>query len=134
MILGGVVSIIAVLSTPADEQPVRPPPRWAKISRTLLAHYRLIVAALAASAAVYAFIGWPVATVAVGVGVFTLPKVMTGRAAAERIWKLEALELWTRRLADLLVAGRALEQELEHSAARNVPPARHTVHRVGPAP
>jgi hypothetical protein len=47
---------------------------------------------------VYAFTGWPAATIAVGVGVFTLPKVMTGRAAAERIRKLEALEPWTRRL------------------------------------
>ncbi len=48
---------------------------------------------------------------------------MTGRAAKERIRKLEALEQWTRRLTDLLVAGRALEQALELSAARNVPPA-----------
>ncbi|MFG1705405.1 type II secretion system F family protein [Nonomuraea sp. M3C6] len=123
MILGGTLSIIAALRAPDDEQPVRPPSRWAGLGRTLLAHYRLIALALAVSVAVHAFTGWPVAAVAAGAAVFTLPKAMTGKAAAERIRKLEALELWTRRLADLLVAGRALEQALEHSAARNVPPA-----------
>ena len=65
----------------------------------LFAHYRLIVLSLAVSIAVFASTGWPVAAVATGVAVFTLPKAMTGRAATERIRKLEALELWTRRLA-----------------------------------
>ncbi|MBT2235575.1 type II secretion system F family protein [Nonomuraea sp. NEAU-A123] len=89
----------------------------------LVAHYRLIVLSLSVSIAVFALTGWPVAAVATGVAVLTLPKAMTGRAATERIRKLEALELWTRRLSDLLIAGRALEQALEQSAARNIPPA-----------
>ncbi|MEV4170178.1 type II secretion system F family protein [Nonomuraea sp. NPDC049709] len=123
MILGGLLTITSALRTRAGEQLVRPPSRWTRIGKVLLAEYRLLAMALAVSVAVYAFTSWPVAAVAVGVAVFTLPKVMTGRTAAERIRKLEALELWTRRLADLLVAGRALEQALERSAARNVPPA-----------
>ncbi|MDX3099984.1 type II secretion system F family protein [Nonomuraea angiospora] len=123
MILGGTLGIIAALRVPSGDQPVRPPSRWAGVRSTSRAHYRLIILSLGVSAAVYVFTRWPVAAVATGAAVFALPKVMTGRAAAERIRKLEALELWTRRLADLLVAGRALEQALEHSAARNVPSA-----------
>ncbi|GAA3624305.1 hypothetical protein GCM10022419_132390 [Nonomuraea rosea] len=120
MILGGTLSIVSSLRRAGEEQAVRPPSRWAGI---WLAHYKLIAPALAVAVAVYAFTGWPVAAVAAGAAVFALPKMMTGRAAAERIRKLEALELWTRRLADLLVAGRALEQALEQSAARKVPPS-----------
>ncbi|WP_345580269.1 type II secretion system F family protein [Nonomuraea rosea] len=114
------MSIVSSLRRAGEEQAVRPPSRWAGI---WLAHYKLIAPALAVAVAVYAFTGWPVAAVAAGAAVFALPKMMTGRAAAERIRKLEALELWTRRLADLLVAGRALEQALEQSAARKVPPS-----------
>ncbi|MFI9846683.1 type II secretion system F family protein [Nonomuraea sp. NPDC051941] len=123
MILGGALGIIAALRAPSDDQPVRPPSRWADVRKTPRAHYRLIILSLGVSTAVYVLTRWPVAAVATGAAVFALPKVMTGRAAAERIRRLEALELWTRRLADLLVAGRALEQALEHSAARNVPSA-----------
>jgi hypothetical protein len=122
MISGGALGTIATLRASAD-QPVRPPSRWARGRRIVFAHYRLIVLSLALSGAVFASTGWPVAAVATGIAVFTLPKAMTGRAAVERIRKLEALEQWTRRLADLLIAGRALEQALEHSAARNAPPA-----------
>ncbi|MGP4102908.1 type II secretion system F family protein [Nonomuraea sp. KM90] len=123
MILGGLTCIIAALRTPSSDEHVRPPSRWTNLLAVLAAHYRTIIAALAATVVVFAVTKWPVAAVAVGVAVFALPKAVTGRAAKERIRKLEALEQWTRRLADLLVAGRALEQALEHSAARNVPPA-----------
>ncbi|MEQ4720951.1 type II secretion system F family protein [Nonomuraea sp. B19D2] len=123
MILGGALTVISRLRPPSEDQPVRPPARWVGMRKAFLAHYRLITLSLGVSVAVYMFTRWPVAAVATGAAVFTLPKVMTGRAATERIRKLEALELWTRRLADLLVAGRALEQALEHSAVRNVPPA-----------
>ncbi|MFC5829522.1 type II secretion system F family protein [Nonomuraea insulae] len=123
MILGGVVWIIAALRTPTSDQPVRPPSRWSGVLTVLAAHYRMGIVAILAAAVVFAMTSWPVAAVAVGVGVFALPKAVTGRSAKERIRKLEALAQWTRRLADLLVAGRALEQALEHSAARNVAPA-----------
>jgi Flp pilus assembly protein TadB len=122
MILGGGMWIAAALRTPPPDEPVRPPSRWGRVRKALVAHRWLIVLSLAASIVVFAVTRWPVAGAAVGAAVFTLPKLVTGRAAAERIRKLEALEQWTRRLADLLIAGRALEQALEHSAARNVPP------------
>ncbi|MFC5828629.1 type II secretion system F family protein [Nonomuraea insulae] len=123
MILGGVVWIVTALRTPSSDAPVRPPSRWADVLAMVAAHYRLMIVALAAAIVIFFATRWPVAAVAVGVAVFGLPKAVTGRAAKDRIRKLEALEQWTRRLADLLVAGSALEQALEHSAARNVPPA-----------
>ncbi|MGI8334748.1 type II secretion system F family protein [Actinomadura scrupuli] len=59
--------------------------------------------------------------VAVAAGVIAVPQVIAGHAARDRIARLEGLEQWTRRLADLLAAGRALEQALQQSASRNVP-------------
>jgi Flp pilus assembly protein TadB len=122
MILGGVLWIVTALRAPATDLPVRPPSRWIAAGNAVRAHYRSIVVSLVAGAVAWFLIHWPVAAVAIAVAVFALPKVMTRRAATERILKLEALEQWTRRLADLLTAGRALEQALEHSATRNVPP------------
>ncbi|MGP3921311.1 type II secretion system F family protein [Nonomuraea sp. 10N515B] len=123
MLLSGVMLIIGgLIKRPADE-PIRPPSRWASVKVGLIRHHRLIALALIVSVVVFGLTGWPVAGFTAAIAVLTLPRVVTGRAATERIRKLEALELWTRRLADLLVAGRALEQALEHSAARNVPPA-----------
>ncbi|MBN6050736.1 type II secretion system F family protein, partial [Nonomuraea sp. RK-328] len=122
-VLGGIVCIAAGVVGRPDDEVVRLPSRWKAARGVLARHHRLIGLSIVVSIAVFGLTGWPVAGVAAGVAVLALPRVVTGRAAAERIRKLEALELWTRRLADLLVAGRALEQALEHSAARNVPPA-----------
>ncbi|MFI6326528.1 type II secretion system F family protein [Nonomuraea sp. NPDC050556] len=119
-VLGGISCIIVGFAGRPPDDPVRPPSRWQGV---IARSRRLIAIALVATIAVYVLTGWPVAGFAAFIGVLTLPKVVSARAATERIRKLEALELWTRRLADLLVAGRALEQALEHSAARNVPPA-----------
>jgi Flp pilus assembly protein TadB len=121
--LGGIVCIAAGLVGNRAGEVVRPPSRWKAFRAVVLRHHRLIGLSIVASVAVFGLTGWPVAGFTTAIAVLVLPRVVTGRAAAERIRKLEALELWTRRLADLLVAGRALEQALEHSAARNVPPA-----------
>ncbi|MCP2337514.1 type II secretion system F family protein [Actinomadura rupiterrae] len=50
-----------------------------------------------------------------------VPRILAGRTAVDRIGRLEALEQWTRRLADMLSAGRGLEQAIESSATRNIP-------------
>jgi Flp pilus assembly protein TadB len=123
MILGGLIWIVTALRKPSPDEPVRPPSRWMTIRPVIAAHYRMALAAVVAAVAVFIVTRWPVAAVAVGVAAFALPKAVTGKTAKARIRKLEALEQWTRRLADLLTAGRALEQALENSAARNVPPA-----------
>lgn len=121
-VLSGVGCVVMGLIGRKTDDPVRPPSRWLSLRRALIARRRVIVIAIAASIAVLGLTGWPVAACVTGVAVLSLPRVVTGRIAAQQIRKLEALELWTRRLADLLVAGRALEQALEQSAARNVPP------------
>ncbi|MFI7114468.1 type II secretion system F family protein [Nonomuraea sp. NPDC050227] len=123
MILGGVIWTVVALRTSDTDLPARPPSRWIVVRKAVQAHRRMAAVALAAAVVVWVLTDWPVAAVAGAAAVFVLPKVMTGRAATDRIRKLEALEQWTRRLADLLIAGRALEQALEHSATRNVPPA-----------
>ncbi len=92
---------------------------WAAISRPAMV--RQTIGALIAALMVLALTRWPVAALAAGVAVIGIPRLVTGRAAAQRIQRLEALEQWTRRLADLLSAGRGLEQAIEQSAARNVP-------------
>lgn len=120
-VLGGAICIVLGVIGRGPDEPVRPPSRWLPIRTALVAQRRLIVLSLAASVAVLGVTGWPVAACATALAVLALPKVVSGRPAAQQIRKLEALELWTRRLADLLVAGRALEQALEQSAARNVP-------------
>ncbi|RBQ21191.1 hypothetical protein DP939_00160 [Spongiactinospora rosea] len=119
--IGGAIYFIAGLRGSAADEPVRPPRRWMAIRAMATRHHRRTAVALIAASATLWTTGWPVAAVAVGLAVPVLPRMLTGRAARERIHKLEALEQWTRRLADLLNAGRALEQALEYSATRKVP-------------
>ncbi|MFC0860946.1 type II secretion system F family protein [Sphaerimonospora cavernae] len=119
----GAVCIAIGVGGRGASDPVRPPARWLTVRMFLISRQRLILGSIAAAVAVLGVTGWPVAACATAAAVLALPRVLTGRIAAQQIRKLEALELWTRRLADLLVAGRALEQALEQSAARNVPPA-----------
>lgn len=70
-------------------------------------------AAIALGAMVWAVSGWPVAGAIVTAAVIGLPVLLaTGTVAARRIDRIEAIEEWTRRLADILIAGVGLEQAL----------------------
>ena len=99
-----------------------PPSGW----RTMLPRWRVTpraaVAATAAGLAVLAATGWPVAAIAAMPAVIAVPRILSPRPARARIAKLEALESWTRRLADVLAASRGLEDALTHSAAAAPPP------------
>ena len=66
--------------------------------------------------------GWPVAAIAAVPAVIAVPRILSRRPARDRIARLEALEAWTRRLADVLAASRGLEDALTHSAATAPPP------------
>ncbi|WP_158088861.1 type II secretion system F family protein [Thermoactinospora rubra] len=121
-IMGGAVLLSAAFIGRSAETATRPPSRWASLRAAAARHRRQALVAMAAGVLVFVLTGWPVAGLATAAAVFGIPRVVSNRASVERIEKLEALELWTRRLADLLTASRALEQALEHSAARNVPP------------
>lgn len=65
---------------------------------------------------------WPVAALAVAVGVLLLPGLNPGAAAQRRSATLQGLEQWVRRLSDLLTASRGLEDALQVSA-RSAPAA-----------
>jgi Flp pilus assembly protein TadB len=65
---------------------------------------------------VWAVSGWPVAGAIVTVTILGLPVLWgTGATAARAIGRVEAVEEWTRRVADVLVAGVGLEQALTAS-------------------
>jgi Flp pilus assembly protein TadB len=83
---------------------------------------RQALLALAAGIAMLAISGWPVAALAAAAAVVFLPRLTTARASRQQIAKLEALEQWTRRLADMLTASRGLQDALEASA-RTAPAA-----------
>ena len=75
---------------------------------------------------VWALSGWPVAGALVTTTVVGLPVLLgTGAVAARQIGRVEAIEEWTRRVSDILVAGVGLEQALIASL-RTCPPALHT--------
>ena len=78
--------------------------------------------------AVWAVSGWPVAGAIVTVTIIGLPVLLgTGSAAARSIARIEAVEEWTRRVADVLVAGVGLEQALAASVATCPEPIRPEV-------
>jgi Flp pilus assembly protein TadB len=96
-----------------------PPTRWATARERLLhdrpTRQRAAVAACSA-VVVFALTGWIVAGLAAAAAAIALPRLVLVRDAQARIERLEALEQWTRRLADTLAASRGLEQALQHSA------------------
>lgn len=84
------------------------------------ATWRWVVAAVA-GAVVWAVTGWPVAGAIAAVAVLGLPVLLgTGRVAAARIDRVEAIEEWARRLGDVLLTGVGLEQAIT-TTARTVP-------------
>ncbi|WP_063794707.1 type II secretion system F family protein [Microbispora sp. ATCC PTA-5024] len=66
--------------------------------------------------------GWPVAALGAAVGAVTLPRMLSARDSGRRIERLEALQTWTRHLADVLGGSAGIEEALQ-SSADNPPPA-----------
>lgn len=84
--------------------------------RAVLERRRLLLAALAATALAWLVTGWPVAAVAAGAAVIGVPRLLSQSATRRQLDRLEALEAWTRRLADLLGSGAGgLEQAIAAS-------------------
>ena len=70
-------------------------------------------ATVAAGLGGWAVTGWPVAGLITAATVAGLPVLLsTSRVAARSIDRVEAMEAWTRRLADVLVIGVGLEQAI----------------------
>jgi Flp pilus assembly protein TadB len=71
----------------------------------------------------WAVTGWPVAALIVVAVVVGLPYLLSsGKVAARSIDRIEAIEEWTRRLADVLATGVGLEQGLLASWSTCPPP------------
>ena len=101
-----------------DPRPREPRRRWSR-SRTHAgwSAWRW-PAALLIGLVVFAASQWLVAGVLVAATVVGVPPLIgTSRLAAARIDRVEAIEEWTRRLADLLRSGVGLDQALVTSAA-----------------
>jgi Flp pilus assembly protein TadB len=90
-----------------------------RLSRT--AGKRSLIALVAGAGAI-AVTHWPVAMIAAVLAVLFLPRIVSSRASQHQMAVLEGLEQWTRRLSDLLMASRGLDDALETSA-RHAPAA-----------
>ena len=78
---------------------------------------RLLVA-LVVGILVWAVFSWPVAGLLAAATVIGLPVLLrAGAKEQRRIDRIEAIEEWTRRLSDVLVAGAGLEQAVTTSGA-----------------
>ncbi len=116
--MGGIVLLILELTRPVPP-PGIPALRSIKIDRQTC---RRALIALICGLATLAITRWPVAMIAAMLAVLFLPRLTSSRAAQRRAGVLEGLELWTRRLSDMLTASRGVEDALEASA-RQAPAA-----------
>lgn len=71
-----------------------------------------LVIALGMGGLAWLITGWPVAGLAGALAGPGLPRLVRPKAGAGQVERLEGLEQWTRRLADLLVVGSGIEQAL----------------------
>jgi Flp pilus assembly protein TadB len=133
LVASGLACAAAYWLVPALPPQAAPPPRW----RLLLDRWRVTpraaAAAIGAGIVVLAITRWPVACIATVPAVIAVPRILSRRPARARIAKLEALEAWTRRLADVLAASRGLEDALTHSAATAPAPIAGPVTRLAGA-
>lgn len=122
--------LVAVIGT---RRATRPPrvrtTRTRRVRPSLVASRRTRVGiAAGVGLAVWAVSGWPVAGAIVTVTILGLPVLLgTATVAARAIARIEAVEEWTRRVADVLVAGVGLEQALVSSLATCPEPIRPEV-------
>jgi len=112
MLTGGLVLAVLVFAGILDRpagMPRRRPGRRdggpGTVGRLSAAEYRRAGGAVLASAVVWVATGWPVAAVGAGFGVAYLPRLLSPHRAERVIERLDALAVWTRRLADLLASG-----------------------------
>ena len=121
LVVVGLVVLVAELTRRAP--PAGIPPRPAMIRAGLSESGRKkVLLGLVVGLAMLAVTRWPVAALAVGLGVVFVPSLTSTKAVRQRTARLEGLEQWTRRVSDMLTASRGLEDALEVSA-RSAPAA-----------
>jgi hypothetical protein len=127
---GILVGVVAVIGT---TRPPRPPSalaatlrRWwrgpGRTRRERRARQRTLIAAVLGGAAAWLIAGWPAAGLVVGLAIPGLPWLAAaGGAEKKAIARLEAVETWTRRLADIVARGIGLQQAIVATAATAPP-------------
>ena len=99
------VLLIAAGVRPVPDTPTVP---WTVLvgrARRGVARRRVGLAAFAAADLAWVLTGWPVAAATAGLATALAPRLRTAAAVRRQLDRLEALEAWTRRLADLLGSG-----------------------------
>lgn len=98
-----------------------------RVRRLPREHWRWAVAA-GGGLVSWAVSSWPVVGLIVAAAVVGLPYLLgSAKVAARAIARIEAIEEWTRRLADVLTTGVGLEQALLTSASTCPPTLRREV-------
>jgi Flp pilus assembly protein TadB len=120
--MAGIGCLLSYAAGPPSAPVPAPPPRWRRLAARWTITPRHAVAAAATGIIVLGLTRWPAAALAAVPASIAVPRILSRRPARARIARLEALEAWTRRLADVLAASRGLEDALTHSAATAPPP------------
>ncbi|WP_327586976.1 type II secretion system F family protein [Nonomuraea sp. NBC_00507] len=120
-LIGGLVALVVGVVGRTPRPGLPPSPLAERLRRLAAPHLRrrLLIAA-GMGVIVLALTRWPVAGIGAGIGTMTLPALLSGRSSRAVIDRMDALERWTRRLSDVLAAGRGLEHALM-SGTRNAP-------------
>jgi Flp pilus assembly protein TadB len=119
IVIGLVLCVREIRGLPASRAM---PARGKLAGRMLSGGGPRILIALAVGVVIYAISRWPVAGLIAVAAVLLVPRSGTAAAQRQRTAMLEALEQWTRRLADMITASRGIEDALEASA-RSAPDA-----------
>jgi Flp pilus assembly protein TadB len=109
------LALLVLELTRAAPPPGSPPRRRFAVSKK--AGQRMLIA-FAIGLVTLVITRWPVAMIAAVLGVLYVPRLTSSRVSQRRAAVLEGLEQWTRRLSDMLMASRGLEDALEASARR----------------
>jgi len=123
-LLAGGVALAVLAWAGVLERPVGAPTRRSqRTARLTASQYRRVAGAVAAGAVVWLATGWVVAGLGAGLGVALLPVMLSRHRAEQVIERLDALAVWTRRLADLLASGAGGLDYALVASARTAPPA-----------
>lgn len=137
--VGGLVAVLALTPTPAPTvAPERWRTAWRRLHRvgldprdgdeiTVWVRWRQPLA-VGAGLTGWAVSGWPVAGLTLTAAVVGVPLLLAaGRAGQRDLRRGEAIEEWTRRLADVLITGAGLEQAVTATVPVCPTPIRHPV-------
>lgn len=124
LLAGAVVIVVAAVGT---HRPARPPSAAVRRFKAMLgvglsarqrnSRQALLALAIVAAVAVWGYTGWPVGGLTAGAAVVSTPLLFTvGAREREVIDALEGLEIWTRRLKNLVHTGHGLISGIINSA------------------